>query len=84
MPDSEDPLSEFTVVQVQFDPYSHSDFQKFLRAVHREFGASGPKRAWQWAPTFSLDGDVPGNAWHVNFYWRDPRMATLFALKYQG
>ena len=84
MPNSEDPLSGLTVVQVQFDPYNHSDFQKFLRAVHREFGASGPKRAWQWAPTFSLDGDVPGNAWHVNFYWRDSRMATLFALKYQG
>ena len=73
--------SEATVVRIKFDPYNHSAFQTFLRRVHREFGASGEDLAWSWAPVWD---NPQQNAWTVEFYWRDPSQATLFALKYQG
>jgi hypothetical protein len=74
-------LTQGTVVQLRFDPYDHSAFQTLLRRINREFGASGADRAWSWAPVWD---DPQENVWTVEFYWRDPCQATLFALKYQG
>jgi hypothetical protein len=74
-------VTQGTVVRITFDPYNHSAFQTLLRKTHREFGASGADGAWSWAPIWD---DPQENVWTVEFYWCDPKIATLFALKYQS
>lgn len=70
----------FSTVRITFDPYSHEEVQRLLLQVHKQFGRD--KSRWYY---ISPDVDqLDGNAWVLDFKFRNPHDATLFGLKYQN
>jgi hypothetical protein len=68
-------------VRVVFDPYSHADVNSLLVSVFREYGPRSKDR-WTWAVD---DTDTAKNfphRWSMQFSFKDPHDATMFALKY--
>jgi DUF971 family protein len=69
-----DPTLSFTRIQRVWEPYVHAEVKQCLTQVRREFGMD--KRRWQFR------GDGGHSRYTVNFYFRDPHDAMIFALKY--
>jgi len=68
----------YTIVTIKFDPYNHSEVQRYLRSVVATFGKSGER--WYYRPSKFQPEDP--NCWTLEFKFRDPFDATLFGLKY--
>jgi hypothetical protein len=48
-----------------------------VESITREYGKTGPR--WQWI----MNNDLSvGNAWAVDFHFKDPHDAVMFQLKY--
>ena len=71
-------MTEYTTIRISFDPYSHQDVQKYVRQVYRDFGRDQTRWFYRSA---NID-DIKENCWELDFVFRDPKDATLFALKY--
>lgn len=69
-----------TAVRREFRPYDHGAVKKLLREAALDFGPPGGTRRWSFATAQIYDSD--NNAWVLDFSFRDPHDATLFALKY--
>jgi len=69
-----DPTPPFTRVRRTWDPYNHAEVKKCLTQVRREFDID--KRRWY----FCGSGDH--NRYTIDFFFRDPHDALIFALKY--
>ena len=77
MSDSTHPFQQ-PPVRVVFRPYDHGAVQSLLRAVRQEFGRPGQRYQFL-SPADSHEA----NAWSLDFHFRDPADALIFALKYQ-
>jgi len=73
-----------THIRVVFSPYDHVTVQNLLREIALEFGAPGQSRRWKFlSPELgNPDPSEDGNAWKIDFWFRDSKDAVLFALKY--
>jgi hypothetical protein len=73
-----------TRIRVVFSPYDHVSTQNLLREVASDFGAPGVARRWKFVSPEIGDPDPTedGNAWKIDFWFRDEADAVLFALKY--
>lgn len=72
------PTPSYSVVRIEFNPYSHHEVQKLLSCVYKDFGRN--KDRWYYVSA-DLD-DVDKNVWVLDFKFRNPHDATLFGLKY--
>lgn len=71
-----------TRIRVVFQPYNHTQVQNLLRTMQMDFGLPGDR--WRFVSPDLGDPDPTedGNAWKVDFWFRDSADAVLFALKY--
>lgn len=73
---------ELHSVRVVFDPYIHDEVNSLLVSVFREYG---PRSRDRWTWTVDVDMDTAKNfpnRWSMQFSFKDPHDATMFALKY--
>lgn len=73
-------INSNTSVRIHFRPYDRYAVQKLLANVHKEFKQSEKRERWSWSVA---DLEAENNAWIIDFHWRDPTDAMIFALKYQ-
>ena len=66
-------------VRIVFRPYDHDAVQNLLRGVRRDFGRPGDRYRFS-SPADSHEA----NAWSLDFHFRDPADALIFALKFSG
>ena len=72
----------YHTVRVTFDPYSHSEVQKFLSVCRKEFPKLVDSERWTWSPVPSSNPIADKNIWVLEFLFRDIEDAMMFSLKY--
>ena len=73
---------EFPItIRKQFVPYSHHQVSELLVSMRKTFGAPGANRRWIFKVPLDESG---GNAWQIDFYFRDRSDSLIFCLKYLG
>ena len=75
-----DSTQTFSKVRIKFDPYSHSQVQKLLSQVVRDFGHD--KTRWYYRSVDPVAESIENNVWILDFCFRDPHDAMMFGLKY--
>ena len=82
--DSEKPgavsLANYTSVRIEFIPYDHDTVGVLLKKAYKDFGRDKSR----WCFRSPDIGQQDKNAWVLDFYFRDPKDALLFGLKYQN
>lgn len=68
-------------VRVVIDPYSHAEVNALMTSVFREYGPRSRNR-WSWAVDQTDSATAFPNRWSMQFSFKDPHDATMFALKY--
>jgi len=76
-----DPSQSITAVRYKFRPYDYGEVRNLLAAVRADFGNPGGDRRWQFVTTQTPSTEA--NAWILDFHFRNPHDAIIFALKYQ-
>jgi hypothetical protein len=76
-----DPSQSITAVRYEFRPYDYGAVRQLLEDVTLDFGAPGNTRRWQFVT--AQTPSTESNAWIIDFLFRDPYDAMIFALKYQ-
>ena len=67
----------YTRVEREYQEYDPQAWMRLIASVNTDFGRSGER--WQWI--MNNEKSV-GNAWAVDFYFKDPHDAVMFQLKY--
>jgi len=71
------PSAATTKVTRMWDEYDPAAWMFLVESITREYGKTGPR--WQWI----MNNDLSvGNAWAVDFHFKDPHDGVMFQLKY--
>jgi hypothetical protein len=76
-----DTSQSITAVRYKFHPYDYGAVRRLLKYTTLDFGAPGSTRRWQFVT--AQTPSTESNAWIIDFHFRDPHDAMIFALKYQ-
>jgi hypothetical protein len=77
-----DPTPPFTRVRRHWEVYDYDEVSRCLEKTRREFGQHSKQGRWYFKAEWPYDVYDKKESCNMDFFFRDPHDAMIFALKY--